>query len=315
MTDKVCCISHGVADTSNNQFSSLLSETINAPRLSGSKVKILTELFTTSLDVSHITTFYKLNRSLPQGGQARISSLYIFDALSRGAKEGLKGKKKVEAKRCLDALEAVAESWIEGMTTSGGQAWAEGKVSYIHRLKRGEKLMEKDKARKIIDIWRKYEIFPPDTVDQLSMRLTNTPLPVASGSRSTTPTYEPGGPPPISPALPPLDMKGDVPGIKMKENEKRSTGEGKFPSPTSLCVFQRRRISRNQEEEQNVDKVILNTTNLRYIILSPNTIHCSQFPTKRQKQKHASLRCTIHLHLHRTSRGTLHLRSWILDFG
>jgi hypothetical protein len=86
------------------------------------------------LDVSQITTFYKLNRSLPQGGQARISSLYIFDALSRGAKEGLKGKKKVEAKRCLDALEAVAESWIEGMTTSGGQTWVEGKVAPITSL-------------------------------------------------------------------------------------------------------------------------------------------------------------------------------------
>ena len=124
-------IHHLVSDTAHIQFSSLLSETINAPRLSGTKVKTLTELFTTSLDVSQITTFYKLNRSLPQGGQARISSLYIFDALSRGAKEGLKGKKKVEAKRCLDALEAVAESWIEGMTTSGGQVWVEGKVAAI----------------------------------------------------------------------------------------------------------------------------------------------------------------------------------------
>jgi len=110
------------------QFSSLLSETVNAPRLSGTKVKALTEIFTSSLDVSHITTFYKLNRSLPQGGQARISSLYVFDALSRGAKEGLKGKKKVEAKRCLDALEAVAESWIEGMIASQGKPWVEGKV-------------------------------------------------------------------------------------------------------------------------------------------------------------------------------------------
>jgi hypothetical protein len=111
------------------------------------------------------------------------------------------------------------------------------------------KANRKDKARKIIDIWRKYEIFPPDTVEQLSARLTNTPLPVASGSRSTTPTYEPGGPPPISPALPPLDMKGDVPGIETKENGKRSTGEGKFPSPTSLCVFQEKWISRIQDQE------------------------------------------------------------------
>ena len=143
-------IHHLVQDTAHIQFASLLSETINAPRLSGTKVKTLTELFTTSLDVSQITTFYKLNRSLPQGGQARISSLYIFDALSRGAKEGLKGKKKVEAKRCLDALEAVAESWIEGMTTSGGQPWVEGKVAYFHSLKRGEKLIERTRLGRLL---------------------------------------------------------------------------------------------------------------------------------------------------------------------
>jgi hypothetical protein len=112
---------------------------------------------------------------------------------------------------------------------------------------------EKDKARKIIDIWRKYEIFPPDTVEQLSARLTNTPLPVASGSRSTTPTYEPGGPPPISPALPPLDLgNGNVPSVDMGEKEKRSTGEGKFLSPSSRCVFQRKRKSRIQEIKNKI---------------------------------------------------------------
>ena len=225
----------------------------------------------------------------------------------------MKGKKKVEAKRCLDALEAVAESWIEGMATSGGQAWVEGKVSWFRFCEARRKANRKDKARKIIDIWRKYEIFPPDTVEQLSTRLTNTPLPVASGSRSTTPTYEPGGPPPISPALPPLDMKEDVPGMETKENEKRSTGEGKFPSPTSrVCVLQRRKPrNQDQDQQQNVDKVILNTTNLRYIILSLNTIHCSQFPTPKEKACIIALHDTSTLHLHRTSRGTLHLRSWI----
>lgn len=219
------------------------------------------------------------------------------------------------------------------MTTSGGQTWVEGKVACFHSFEARRKANRKDKARKIIDIWRKYEIFPPDTVEQLSTRLTNTPLPVASGSRSTTPTYEPGGPPPISPALPPLELgNGNIPSVDMGEKEKKSTGEGKFPSPTSFCVFQfsvfqeRRRNSRSRKsrnQERNVDKVILNTTNLRYIILSLNTIHCSQFPTKNKNKKHASLRCTIHLHLHlhlhlhRTSRKRtrLHLRSWIWDFG
>jgi hypothetical protein len=112
-------------------FPLLLTETISAPRLSGTKVKTLTEQFIASLDVSHITTFFKLNRSLPPAGQARISSLYVFDALARGAhKESTRGKRKVEGKRSLDALEAVAESWVQGMTVgAGGGSWAEGKVS------------------------------------------------------------------------------------------------------------------------------------------------------------------------------------------
>jgi len=88
----------------------------------------------------------------------------------------LKGKKKVEAKRCLDALEAVAESWIEGMTTSGGQTWVEGKVACFHSFEARRKANRKDKARKIIDIWRKYEIFPPDTVEQLSRLLPGCQL-------------------------------------------------------------------------------------------------------------------------------------------
>jgi protein NRD1 len=117
-------------------FPPLLNETVTAPRLSGTKVKTLTDLFVNSLDVSHITTFFKLNRSLPPAGQARISSLYVFDALARGAqKESVKGKKRQEGKRSLDALEAVAESWVEGMTVGeGGGSWSEGKVSYINFL-------------------------------------------------------------------------------------------------------------------------------------------------------------------------------------
>lgn len=59
----------------------------------------------------------------------------MFDALSRAAhREATKGKRKAEAKRCLDALEAVAESWVEGMTTAdGGAPWVEGKVR-IHDI-------------------------------------------------------------------------------------------------------------------------------------------------------------------------------------
>jgi hypothetical protein len=128
-------------------------------------VKTLTELFTSTLDVSHITTFYKLNRSLPQGSINRISSLYVFDALSRGAKEAGKGKRKLEAKRCLDALEAVAESWIEGMTTSNGQVWAEGKVAALF-LRHGIELMIRTRQRRLL-------IFGENTRFSQRLRLIN----------------------------------------------------------------------------------------------------------------------------------------------
>jgi hypothetical protein len=125
----------------------------------------------------------------------------------------------------LDALEAVVESWIEGIT--GDKSWTEGKVGPSLLIALDENTNGQDKAKKIIDIWRKYEIFPSATVDRLTARLASN-TPIASGSRSTTPTYEPGGPPPISPALPPLDVKEDVPSASLAGMEKRNSGEGKW---------------------------------------------------------------------------------------
>ena len=74
----------------------------------------------------------------------------------------------------------------------------------------------------MIEIWKKSETFPSDTTERLIQKLTSTQA-VASGSGSTTPPYEPGQPPPISPALPPLDPKG-LPSVK------GLNVEGKYPS-------------------------------------------------------------------------------------
>lgn len=122
-----------MSDPCPQTFNSLLTETVQAPRLSGTKVKTLTDQFLAALDTTHIATFFKINRSLPAGGQARISSLYVFDALSRAThREAIKGKRRPEAKRCLDGLEAVVEQWVEGMTAAaGGSVWTEGKVSHL----------------------------------------------------------------------------------------------------------------------------------------------------------------------------------------
>lgn len=123
---------------------------------------------------------------------------------------------------------------------------------------------------------------------------------MASGSRSTTPPYEPGGPPPISPALPPLELKGDVPSINTGE---RKIGEGKylFLTLTSrLFGFQGKDISNQEINNVDKDKVILKSTNLRYILLN-TIIHCSQFRQKKDQRQKA---CIIALHESSTSTST-----------
>jgi hypothetical protein len=140
----------------------------------------------------------------------------------------------------------------------------------------------------------------------LNSRLANTPLPVASGSGSgggsTTPTYEPGGPPPISPALPPLEMGlGNVPAVDLGKERKSGEGKWLFLIPGSVSSISSRTHQGtfwNQEHKTEhqgtyIDKVILKSTNLRYIPLL-NTIT----PCSRQKSMHhcATLHRTVEIH-------------------
>lgn len=125
----------------------MLQATVTAPRLSGSKVQSLTSLGlkladqVPSQDTPLVTSFYKINASLPSASTSRISSLYVFDAIARGArtaatgrggKEGKgKGKESAGALGLVTKLEGVVESWVTGMLDDGkGGLWTEGKVSY-----------------------------------------------------------------------------------------------------------------------------------------------------------------------------------------
>jgi hypothetical protein len=135
----------------------------------------------------------------------------------------------------------------------------------------------------------------------LTSRLTNTPLPVASGS--TTPTYEPGGPPPISPALPPLEQVGEVPAVKMGMGlgEQRKSGEGEllFSILSSCFVFRFRGCVQGRwnlfkftrQEDIKIKEEIKVTPQLLTPDIYTHQYHPCSLPTK----KHASLRCaTIH---------------------
>ena len=116
----------------------MLDSTVTAPRLSGTKVQSLTAqalaLSNQNLDADLITRFFRLNKGLPPTSTSRISSLYVFDAIVRGAKSASgkdKGKGKAGgAMGLLNKMEGVVESWVTGMTEDGkGGIWTEGKVS------------------------------------------------------------------------------------------------------------------------------------------------------------------------------------------
>ncbi|WRT67944.1 uncharacterized protein IL334_004918 [Kwoniella shivajii] len=193
------------------EFDKLLSVTVTAPRLSGSKVQKLASLSSELVAEDHhiVTTFFKLNASLPPASQSRISSLYVFDAMARGARsevnKGIGAQVRKERGKGTQAglllkLEGVVDSWIEGMLEDGkGGVWTEGK----------------EKTKKIVDIWSKASTFPKHCLDRLSSKIVNaapqagpstTPVPldnigrsesdrsVTKGQGSTTPPYPPAPP-------------------------------------------------------------------------------------------------------------------------
>jgi protein NRD1 len=117
----------------------LLEAAILAPRLSGSKVQSLTasalSLADSGFDTELVTSLYKLNSALLAGSTSRISSLYVFDAIARGARgAATKGKGKAGAAGgaggLVNKMEGVVDSWVKGMMDDAkGDAWAEGRVS------------------------------------------------------------------------------------------------------------------------------------------------------------------------------------------
>jgi len=111
---------------------------------------------------------------------------------------------------------------------------------------------------------------------------------VASGS--TTPTYEPGGPPPISPALPPLEQAGDVPVVNMGMgiSEQRKPGEGEllFLLVSSLVLrshvpYGRKGISSlEQIQDIKIKKTLKVTLKLLTSDIYTHQYHPCSLPTK-----------------------------------
>ncbi|KAG6888295.1 hypothetical protein C0992_008937 [Termitomyces sp. T32_za158] len=124
-------------------------------------------------DTQLVSTLYRTHKSLPP--TAKVSSLYVFDALSRAAKHhltknGLSSDAKSITGNCatfLSKIEGVLEGLFQDMMTIGN---AEAK----------------EKTKKILDIWVKGSTFPPKILTRLSSLVERTEkvpeVPISSGA-------------------------------------------------------------------------------------------------------------------------------------
>ncbi|KAG6856555.1 hypothetical protein H0H87_003237 [Tephrocybe sp. NHM501043] len=116
------------------EFETILKDVVQAKRLSASKMTALTDIAMKSMenDTQLVSTLYRTHKSLPP--TSKVSSLYVFDALSRAArhhanKHGLTGDANSEngnSATFLAKIEGVLDGLFQDMVTIGS---TEAKVS------------------------------------------------------------------------------------------------------------------------------------------------------------------------------------------
>ncbi|KAF8967598.1 hypothetical protein BDZ97DRAFT_1916551 [Flammula alnicola] len=171
------------------EFEAILKEVVNAKRLSASKMTNLTDIAMKNMehDTQLVSILYRTHKSLPNTS-AKVSSLYIFDALSRAAKHhatkhGLSGDAFTQpgnSASFLFKVGGVVEGLFQDMVTSGS-------------------MESKEKTKKILDIWVKGNTFPSTILSQLSDILkgpqkvpdVSTPAVSVPDSNTTTLTIDP----------------------------------------------------------------------------------------------------------------------------
>ncbi|KAL4246335.1 CID domain-containing protein, partial [Abortiporus biennis] len=143
-------------DTVEN-FESTLKEVVGAKRLSSSKMSKLTKNAMACMenDTQLVSILFRTHKSLSPS--SKISSLYVFDALARAArnnvnKEKLTGDLTTQPGNCatfLLKMEGILESLFQDMLSSDHPD-------------------AKEKTKKIYDIWVKSNTFPSAVLGRLS---------------------------------------------------------------------------------------------------------------------------------------------------
>ncbi|KAF8906257.1 hypothetical protein CPB84DRAFT_1675769, partial [Gymnopilus junonius] len=146
------------------EFETVLKELVNSKRLSASKMTRLTDIAMKNMehDTQLVSILYRTHKSLSTTS-AKVSSLYIFDALSRAAKHhstkhNLTGDAFTQpgnSASFLFKVGGVVEGLFQDMIATGSTE-------------------AKEKTKKILDIWVKGNTFPSSILSQLSDVLKGT---------------------------------------------------------------------------------------------------------------------------------------------
>ncbi|KAJ7170480.1 hypothetical protein C8R43DRAFT_1085436 [Mycena crocata] len=173
-----------------SEFETALKEVVHAKRLSASKMNNLTEVALRSMqdDTQLVSILYRTHKSLQP--PAKVSSLYVFDALARAArsqvvKQGLTGdinSRKGNSATFLLKVEGVLEGLFQDMISNATPE-------------------SKEKTKKVLDIWSKGSTFPPAILVRLKEVVSetekDTAMKVTSDPRSAAVT------PPVVAQVPP----------------------------------------------------------------------------------------------------------------
>ncbi|KAH9930321.1 uncharacterized protein B0H18DRAFT_994394 [Fomitopsis serialis] len=143
-------------------FESTLKDVVTAKRLSASKMANLTEIALKCMknDTQLVSTLFRTHRTLSSA--SKVNSLYVFDALSRAARNQVNKHRlsppidpaQGNCATFIVKVEGVLDSLFQDLITT-----------------RDETL--KEKSKKVLDIWVKNNTFPSAALERLSQRLEN----------------------------------------------------------------------------------------------------------------------------------------------
>ncbi|EPT02996.1 hypothetical protein FOMPIDRAFT_1159591 [Fomitopsis schrenkii] len=141
-------------------FESTLKDVVNAKRLSASKMSSLTDIALSFMknDTQLVSTLFRTHRTLPPA--AKVNSLYVFDALSRAARNQINKHRLAPPSDPSQGNCATFIVKVEGILDS---LWQDLLSTRDETLK--------EKSKKILDIWVKNNTFPSAALERLSQLL------------------------------------------------------------------------------------------------------------------------------------------------